>query len=91
MFGLLCHQWHVPCDAAEELCALHVDGIVQLSSHQCAPYISRPESLVVCDTAQLRIMQYLFLTSASTSVVHHGVQPTGCMDNELEPSSGVPC
>ena len=22
---------------------------------------------------------------------HHGVQPTGCMDNEPEPSRGVPC
>ena len=26
-----------------------------------------------------------------TSVEHHGVQPTGCMDNEPEPSRGVPC
>ena len=25
------------------------------------------------------------------SVEHHGVQPTGCMDNEPEPSRGVPC
>ena len=25
------------------------------------------------------------------SVDHHGVQPTGCMDNEPEPSRGVPC
>ena len=25
------------------------------------------------------------------SVEHHGVQPTGCMDNEPEPSCGVPC
>ena len=27
----------------------------------------------------------------SASVEHHGVQPTGCMDNEPEPSRGVPC
>ena len=27
----------------------------------------------------------------STSVDHHGVQSTGCMDNEPEPSRGVPC
>ena len=25
------------------------------------------------------------------SVDHHGVQPTGCMDNNPEPSRGVPC
>ena len=25
----------------------------------------------------------------SVSVEHHGVQPTGCMDNEMEPSRGV--
>ena len=25
------------------------------------------------------------------SVEHHGVQPTGCMDNKPEPSRGVPC
>ena len=29
--------------------------------------------------------------TALNSVEHHGVQPTGCMDNEPEPSRGVPC
>ena len=27
----------------------------------------------------------------NASVEHHGVQRTGCMDNEPEPSRGVPC
>ena len=31
------------------------------------------------------------LLCVRASVEHHGVQPTGCMDNEPEPSRGVPC
>ena len=30
-------------------------------------------------------------TPIFASVDHHGVQPTGCMDNEPEPSCVVPC
>ena len=29
--------------------------------------------------------------TTAACVEHHGVQPIGCMDNELEPSRGVPC
>ena len=32
-----------------------------------------------------------FDTVSDASVEHHGVLPTGCMDNEPEPSRGVPC
>ena len=33
----------------------------------------------------------IHLTSTTTSVEHHGMQLTGCMDIEPEPSHGVPC
>ena len=33
----------------------------------------------------------LSFSATLASVEHHGVQPTGCMDNEPEPSRGVPC
>ena len=29
--------------------------------------------------------------SINASVEHHGVQPTGCIDDKPEPSRGVPC
>ena len=34
------------------------------------------------------VLRFLF---QRVSVEHHGVQPTGCMDNEPEPLRGVPC
>ena len=36
-------------------------------------------------------LSFIHNTRMSASVEHHGVQPTGCMDNEPEPSRGVPC
>ena len=36
-------------------------------------------------------IHYWSNTCQCASVEHHGVQPTGCMDNEPEPSGGVRC
>ena len=37
------------------------------------------------------VLRETLLDNIDASVDHHGVQPTGCMDNEPEPSRGVPC
>ena len=42
-------------------------------------------------TAKIVLRAYEIPLRYLASVEHHGVQPTGGMDNEPEPSRGVPC
>ena len=44
-----------------------------------------------CAVAGMNSTAFHFTTVLPASVEHHGVQPTGCMDSEPEPSCGVPC
>ena len=39
----------------------------------------------------VRQRQQQYATTNMTSMEHHGMQPTGCMDIETEPSRGAPC
>ena len=46
----------------------------------------------ISDVKSLATANMLKLNDSKTASVEHlGVQPTGCMDNEAEPSRGVPC
>ena len=60
-----------------------------MGSFLCVGIGGKRQSKIVPFMSTCDVQVSCHLTSSFTFIEHHGVQPTGCMDNEPEPSRGV--